>query len=462
MNRQVLLKLAKSDQTKLVPILVLAFYITFIPHFDYAYAVHIDEWIHIAYSNALLNAGTIFHSDPFTGQGSAGMVTLLELGYHLPFAIFHDLSGISWMDISRYAPSIVFVITVLSVYIFAKRLGFGWEAALFTCLIPTTVGIMGPAFMVPVAMALTFSVIILYLVFYFRTIWSYIVICVLITFLVILHATSAILAIMLLIPFLILGLKSEFKHSMFTTLAITIPFLLTLPWTYDIIAGQAGGLFFQKSLPDYHDILSILTGYGYLPIILCLIGSFVLTVGGYWKNYALVCGLLVMAAMLTIFYRFGYGLDAIYLRGLLFTMLIMGIVAGAGLMTLRKFELPWFADMKYKNIPILKSIGVLLCMVTIGVTFSISIPDRLAEPYYHMIDKADYEAFIWIRDNVDSSHQMAILDPWKATAFTAITGKYVYTRTHSYPTIKDLEAYAFIDSGSTDTIFLRTNDISIV
>jgi len=460
---QNLKKLTESDYTKLVPILGLAFYMAFIPHLNYPYAVHIDEWVHIAYSNSLLSAGNVFHLDPFTGyQWSFDTVGLLELGYHLPFAVFYRISGISWMDIARFAPSITFVFTVLSVYILARRFGFGWEAAFFTCLIPTTVGIMGPAFMIPVAMALMFAVIILHLAFNFKTFWSYLSICVLISFIVILHATSAVLVIMLLVPFIILRMKGEFKHSLFTILAVAIPFLLTLPWTYNLIASQAGKLFIQQPLPAYHDFLKIITGYGYLPIIFCLVGTFVLTAGGNWKNYSLVGGLLVMVAMLATFYTLHYGVATIYLRGLLFTMLIMGIVAGAGLMALRKLELPWLTSTRISKPPIIRAIGVLLCLAAIGVTLYIAIPDRVNENYYHMIDEEDYEAFVWIRDNVDVNHQKAILDPWKATPFTALTEKYVYTRTHMSRTARDNTAYDFIKNGSTDTSFLRKNGISVI
>ena len=123
MSWQILLKLGKSDYTKLVPVLALAFYMAFIPHIDYPYALHIDEWVHIAYSNEMLNAGTIHHTDPFTGEEGSSVIGLLELGYHLPLAIFHQLSGISWMAIARYAPAIIFTLTVLWVYFFARKFG---------------------------------------------------------------------------------------------------------------------------------------------------------------------------------------------------------------------------------------------------------------------------------------------------------------------------------------------------
>ena len=90
------------------------------------------------------------------------------------------------------------------------------------------------------------------------------------------------------------------------------------------------------------------------------------------------------------------------------------------------------------------------------------IPVRQDTPYYHMIDEEDYEAFVWIKDNVGKGYSIAILYPWKATAFTAITGKNIYSRIHNYPTERDKKAKAFLDDGCTDTNFLRKNGVSIV
>jgi hypothetical protein len=143
-------------------------------------------------------------------------------------------------------------------------------------------------------------------------------------------------------------------------------------------------------------------------------------------------------------------------------MLIIGIVAGAGLMALRKLELPWLPATRVDKPPIVRAVGISLCLIVLGMTLYIAIPDRLDEGYYHMIDEEDYEAFVWIRDHVGSNNTKAILDPWKATSFTAITEKYVYTRTHVSRTDKDNEAYDFIRNGSADTSLLEKNDITIV
>ena len=73
-----------------------------------------------------------------------------------------------------------------------------------------------------------------------------------------------------------------------------------------------------------------------------------------------------------------------------------------------------------------------------------------------------YVFVIWIRDNVSDDYEKAILDPWKASAFTAITGKKIYSRIGENPTTSDKEAYAFLQNGCTDTNFMESNGISIV
>ncbi|MFC2034317.1 hypothetical protein ACFLTT_02830 [Chloroflexota bacterium] len=191
MNLITVTKILKLDYLKLIPILGLAFYIAFIPHLNYPYPLHVDEWVHLAHSNILLQTGSTASAEPFFGQITYSLSPSLEAGYHLFWGIFQQLSGISWMTIFRYFPSIIFIITVLAVYTMARKEGFGWEAALLTCLIPTTVGILGPAFLVPVSMGLIFTPLIIFLAFNQNTIRSYILIFIIICFLLSIQAPSS-------------------------------------------------------------------------------------------------------------------------------------------------------------------------------------------------------------------------------------------------------------------------------
>jgi len=461
MSWQSIWQLAKADYWKLLPILGLAFYIAFIPHQNYPYPVHIDEWVHLARSEAMIQAGSTTFIDPFLGQATSGLSSNLEAGFHLFWGVFQQISGISWLTIFRYFPGVIFMLTVLSVYVMAKREGFGWEAALFTCLILTTVGILGPAFLVPVAMGLLFIPLSLFLAFNFRTWWSYLVLFIFTCFLLSIHAPTAVGLVIILIPYILLNLKGNFKHSLWIILAMAIPFLAPFPWIFKMLLPTAMSLFSPQPVPTWIELPRIIQDYGYIPIGFCLLGTFLLVIRGGKKNYGLISGLLALLVMLVTFYTFHYGLHIMYTRGLMYMMLMLGIIAGAGLMGVRTIGLPskltvWLRPFLSRNV------GNILCLVLIGVTLAVCIPDRQGTPYYHMIDEEDYQAFVFIRDNVNDNYEKAILDPWKATAFTAITQKTIYTRIHAYPMPSDIEAYEFLRDGSTDTTFLRENGISIV
>jgi hypothetical protein len=446
----------------ILPVVALAFYIAFIPHQSYPYPLHVDEWLHWANSEAILKAGSTTFNDPFSGGSATSLTSNLEAGFHLFWGVFHQTSGISWLTIFRYFPSVILAMTVLSVYVMAQRQGFGWEAALFVSLIPTTVGILGPSFLVPVAMGLLFVSLSLFIAFNLSGIWSYIVLFVFTCFLLIIHAPSAICLVIILIPYILLNLRSNFKHSLGLVIALAVPFLAPFPWIFDLLLPTAQKLFVPQPLPEYVDFPRLIKAYGYLPVGLCLLGTLVLAMKGGRKNYGLVIGLLALLAMLVTFYTFHYGISIMYERGLIFMMLMVGIVAGSGLMAVKNLRLSEWLASKVGAPAITRYLGWFLCLVLVGITLSISIPDRQDIPYYHMINEEDYQAFIWIKDNVGEEYDRAILDPWKATSFTAITGKKVYTRIHAFPKPSDNAATSFLEEGCRDTAFLKEGGISVI
>ncbi|GAH68323.1 unnamed protein product, partial [marine sediment metagenome] len=260
-----------------------------------------------------------------------------------------------------------------------------------------------------------------------------------------------------------LNLKGNFKHSLGLILIFVIPFLAVFPWIFNMLLPTAKSLLTPQPLTGFVQLPRVIETYGYLPIAFCLLGAFLLAIRGGKKNYGLVLGLLTLLLMLVTFFTFHYGVPIMYERGLMYMMLMVSIVAGAGLMGVKNFRLPARLSTRLKVPPIItQNVGRFLCLVLIGITLAISIPDHLDTPYYYMIDEEDYQAFVWIKDNINEDYDKAIVDPWKATAFAAITDKNIYTRIHAYPMAKDNEAYAFLRSGSTDTAFLRANGISVI
>ena len=447
----------------LLPVLGLAFYIAFIPHQAYIYPVHIDEWVHWAYSDALLDAGSTSFTNPFSGAGTISVSSDLEVGYHLFWGYFQQITGLSWLAIFRFFPSVMLVFTALAVYILGQRKGFGTEAALLTCLIPTTVGILGPAFLVPVSMGIFFVALSLFIAFSFRGVWSYVVLFLFTCFLLVIHSPSAICLVIILVPYILLNLKGNFKHSLGMALAVAVPFLAPFPWIFDMLGPTFQQAFTPQELPGYVDFPRVIHTYGYWPVGLCALGTLALALKRDRESYALPLGLLLILLMLVTFFTFHYGVAIMYERGLMYMMLMTGIVGGAGLMAVRALPVPKLITAKLR-LPAAMPRYVLLavCLAIAGVTLYTTIPDRQGEDYYHMIDRDDYEAFVWIRDNLDDSYERAILDPWLGTPFTAITGKPIYSRIHAYPMDKDAVAREFLADGCEDTDFLREEGISIV
>lgn len=463
MNWQNVHRAFKSDYLKLLPIMGLAFYIAFIPHQNYPYPVHLDEWQHLAFFNEIIKEGSVVGlSNPFFGGAPIINNQIGEVSFHLYWVVFYLISGISWLTIFRYFSGIIFMITVLAVYVLARRQGFGWEAAFLTCLIPTMVGILGPAFMVPAAMGLLFVSLSLFIAFNFSNFWSYMVLLTFLSFMFLLHAPTAVVLIVILIPYILLNLKDNFKYSLGLILAVTIPVLIVLPWIWELVLPQLKALLISQSIPPFVSIPRIIESYGYFPVSLCLLGVFSLGIKRRKGGFGLLFGLLALLLVLVIKYTFHYGPGLIYLRGLTFMMLMMGIIGGAGLRLVRNIRLPSKFSIRLKMPFISENMGNALCLVLIGLTLATCIPVRRDIPYYHMIDEEDYKAFVWIKENVDSSYDKAILDPWKSTAFTAITGKTVYTRIGAKPGPSDEKAYEFLRGGCSDTAFLREKGISIV
>ncbi len=354
----------------ILPVMALAFYIAFIPHQSYPYPLHIDEWVHLANSEAILKAGSTTFNNPFFGLSTQGLSSNLEAGFHLFWGIFHQISGISWLTIFRYFPGVILAITVLSVYIMGQRQGFGWEAALFVSLIPTTVGILGPAFLVPVAMGLLFVALSLFIAFNFSSVWSYLVLFLFTCFLLTIHAPSAISLVIILTPYILLNLRGNFKHSLGIGLALAVPFLAPFPWIFSMLLPTAQKLLTPQALAEFIDFPRVIRSYGYLTFGLCMLGTLVLAIKGGRKNYGLVLGLLALLAMLVTYFTFHYGVSIMYERGLMFMMLMVGIVAGAGLMAVKNLRLPEGLTSKLGGSSITRYLGWFFCLVLVGITLS--------------------------------------------------------------------------------------------
>ncbi len=442
---------------------MLAMYLVFIPHSNDPYPVHVDEWHHMANSKVIMETGDATAEVPYPPPLVVGQNMNLEAGFELFTGLFQEVSGLSWIDFIRYSPMIIFAFTVLTAYVFGRRHGFGWEAALMTCFITTTTGIMGPGFLVPVALGLPFVILSLYILFHFRGLWSYLVFLLLASFLLSIHPVTALILGFLIAPYILFSLKSDWKRGLTFTATMGIPFALSV-WVADIGIGVS----LLKLLFGYHEISHIIDWpdlipqYGYLPTVCCILGVMLLVIKGGRENYGLAAGFILLLLVLVSYIQFNYGTEIIYSRGLLYVMLVMGLIGGFGLAMIRRIRLPGKFGSRAKSVFLIQNMGNMLCLVVIMLTSVMVIPDRQAISYYHKIDDNDYDAFVWINEYLGNEYKKAILDPVQAIPFVAITGKEVHSTMRSRVDSKARETYQFLKSDCTDTDFLKKNDISIV
>lgn len=178
-------------------------------------------------------------------------------------------------------------------------------------------------------------------------------------------------------------------------------------------------------------------------------------------NYALLFALVLLLIIMLAFARFQVGMDTIFERGITTALLLISIIAGAGLYWLRTKLLSIRLSDKYKPRRFAYAGGV-FCTLSVVVILSVALPARFNVPYYHMIDDEDYRAFVWIRDNIGPEYETALVDPWKATAFVAVSGKNVIRRIwmQKEPADEILEKY--LNGGCQETASLAYDGLSLL
>ena len=446
----------------LLLILLLAFFMALIPHIGYAYPLHVDEWTHLTYAKTVVGIGSMTFPDPFTGRGPIGLPgNNVALGFYILWAIFQQVSGIDWLLLWRFGPAVIFMLTVLCVYIFANKQGYGLEAAFFTCLIPTTVGLLGPAFMVPMAQGLLFLPLSLFIAFNVKSWPSHILLLLIACFLWSQHPPTAAIILIILLPYIFLNLWGNPRHSVGLLTALLLPLAIALPFLSKQLLPAIGQMLATQYISAGVELPALFWMYGALPVSFSFIGIFVLLRRGDTREISLLSGLTALLVVMLVFTQLHYGPETIYVRGLTSFLLILSIIAGAGLLWVRRRRLNAQCADKYKSI-LPWNFGTAFCALSMVLVLTTAIPARVNASFYHMVDDDDYHAFIWIKDHIGNGYETAIVDPWKATAFTGITGKKTPRRIWGEKMQADDMIYQFLGKGCSDTVFPQENRATFV
>ncbi len=445
-------------------ILVLAFFITSIPRWQYLYPLHIDEWMHYGQVQSLIETGHITYPNPFDSGKAVSPDT--EIGFHLLLGELKLITGISWLSLFRFSTGIILALLAFMVYALGRERGFGLGAAFLVVFIPTTTRFLGPAFLVPVALGLTFIPLTLFVLHRLMLDIRGPLILFLIFFsLLFLHpptfAVISAVAVVHFILFLLPGqnLKSRRQQSILALvflLPICIFMLFWAPSYVDFVVNEAMSPELHLPIPPIQDAIP---KFGYIPVALSALGAGILAYRGNRENWALVLSAIGLLAFQLIYPYFYIGLDIVYERGWLYIFVLMSLLGGVTLMEIR--GLIRIALRKRKILAAIASyiaIGIL-----IASAFVMNLSGQLLEPYYHVIDDANFDDFMWVKEYVPAQYNIGVLDTGMAWAFAAVSGKFAYT-TEVAPNFhaKGRAAMEFLESGANNTTWLRERGISIV
>lgn len=442
----------------------------FIPHAEYSYPLHVDEWSNYGLSKAVSSSGSITHTEPFFGNRLVHDHP--EIGFHLLLAEIQLLTNLDWNNIYRFFPSIFFVFTVACAFMVARRQGYGLEAAFFASMIPTTVRILGPALLVPVSLGLAILLIVLFILHHLKPSFPKALLLFLFLFsLHLIHPPTALAAsivggsYMMFISYS--GWRSNTRwwpHALMLGVVILLAASnIAMRWTAlmgevseDIDAMMSGEGY---PLPLVTDALP---KFGYLSLAVFAIGVWFLSAKGMVKSYAVLSYAILFLVILSLFSHFQLGVGLMYDRSWLYFFLFASLVAGAGAKEMR--DLIEKLLRRYLNGAGVMSLALILAiLIPIGFT---AVYEHRKEPYYQMISDREFADFNWIRDNLDVRYDRALLDPWLALTYPPVADRVIYTHGAFIPGSERAErteqAIEFFELGGIDNKWLDANDISVV
>lgn len=425
----------KSNVFLLVLFIMLAVYLNFMPHLNYKFPLHVDEWVHFQYANHLSSSAPLY----FRGEYKS-----LEAGFHYLLASLNSV-GISYLFMFNYFASLVTILICLGVFILTRAFfseTAGVFSVLFIGLLKSSVLILGPVLFVPMAIGMFFIAIMLYLIKINSKAWVLILASILI-----IHPPTA-MAILLLIniEFLLIR-KNYIKNLGLQALAFVIAF----PLYYSTIMNKGVETIDYLAFNPMPGLVFVPYFLGWAITLICLAGIFFSLEK---KNFSLLLYVLSLLFFIFIFYHYKIEIFIPYRRALMYLFLIFSMAFGIGFSGI----IDIFSNKKLKIL-----IGIILVILVVG--FSLSSKIKSNGYFYQIIDNNDYEDFIWIKENTNKD-SLAVSDPWKANALSPIAEREVFSRIVQGPNLeieaKNNKIYDFFQEKCKNIDFLKENNISII
>lgn len=423
----------------LIIILILLFINTYN---SYIFPLHVDEWFHIAVAKEIVSNNFFpITFDPFDGSWS--IIVQQELAWHYLLALIavFDPSIFVW----KVVPIVMAVLAVLSTFVFARRWGdkAGLVAAFLVALLPSNVTIGGFAFMVPINLFLIVAPLALLFAFDkdLTELKNKVILFILTLFLFLAHPPSAVILFGMLFVYALFCFKEDKQKSIIILGILFFAGLISSPIYLQrlLIKGIEG-----VNFPFWVYLGEIAIVFGYIQSIIFVIAAYFIFKDEKKEERTLIISILFLVFVIAFFNQTGTSFILPSQRAFLPAFLLMSIIMAVYLS-------------KIENKKILGAI--------LGIVLLTSVYAQINTPFYHVIEKEDYEAFLLIKEN-SNPNDIVLLNPATARALTPIAERRVYTVLPFGPDenilAKNKLAQKFLDTKCIDTTFLITNNISII
>jgi hypothetical protein len=472
--------------TGLAGILLFSFWVGMSPHWDYLYPLHVDEWFHIGYAQSTLEAGRLEYSNPYNRPEVSFHP---EMGFHLLMGFLKTVTGLSWMSLYRIAPGLLLALLAFLTYAYGHRNGFGWAAALFVPLIPTSIRTLGPAFVVPVTTAMLFIPVTLLILHTIeeksqgKSLW---LLLVLIGGTIFIHPPTEVaitgLAVLYLAGFVVAALVQR-RYGEGVNLLLAIGFRTMIPivvlgvWLPSVnqeVLEQSASAASSGVVGPLGLHSEFAQAFGTVAVVASVLGIFLFIARGDGvRSYLLpLFTLLILAFLVFFFPMYRSGPHILYERGWLYLGLLMAIFAGYGVAiyfrsipaiartTASRLGLPlgsWIAVSLWST-----GVAVVLLALTTGLVANGK--RQTYAQYYHVINDASFADFRWLGQHSVPGQLIAMGEPSLGWAYPPVAGPgtEVYLAISAPWTTKGVnKARAMLASGEADVSWLKKSGISV-
>jgi hypothetical protein len=471
--------------TGLVGILLVSFWAGMSPHWDYLYPLHVDEWFAIGYTQSTLEAGRLAYPNPYNPWDISFHP---EMGFHLLLGFLETVTGLSWMSLYRIAPGVLLALLAFLTYAFGHCSGFGWAAALFVPLIPTSIRTLGPAFVVPVSAAMLFIPVTLLILHTIeeksqgKSLW---LLLVLIGGTIFVHPPTEVaitaLAVLYLAGFVLAALVQK-RYGEGVSLLVAIGVRIMIPvvilglWlpklTNTVLEQSASGDSRLTAALGMHS--GFLQAFGIVAVAVSILGIFLfITRGNGVLSHMLPLFTLLLLAFLVFFFPvYRFGPEFLYERGWLYLGFLMAIFAGYGVAFYFR-SIPTIAQAMFFRLRspsrgwltvTLWSAGVAVVVLALTTGLVANEKRQTYPQYYHVINDSIFADFRWMGQHTAPEQMVAMGEPSLGWAYPPVAGPgaEVYRAVSSPGTNKRAnKARVMVASGEADVPWLQKSGVSV-